>query len=996
MEKGAKERMRRAVCRSVCLCLVVFVLGFSSVATIPAQNIAAHTGRPIATIRVVLETDRQTPASDEWLALLRVRQGANYAQSDIRRSLLSLYESGRVAGARVEAQDNADGTLAVTFYVTPQVRVGEVDFSGLGEIDADGLRGRLTKLERGAKFSEAAVQEGAEKVYEALKENGYYQVSVEPRVSYDAGRTVATITYHVTPGTKATIGEIRITGVPKIAEDSLRNAMLSRAGTAFSQSQLNADMQKLLTLHLSRQYLDARIGPADLTYDNSANRVMVSLPVRSGPKFTLRVEGHEYSDKKLRQLLPLLREGGVNSASLEESARRLRENLQEEGFFFAEVTAPEVPALTADQAELVFQAEPGQRYRVTEISITGTQNLTYPEVSGELRSQPESFIPLPILTKYTRGITSEQSLRRDADLLVAKLRDMGFRQARRVSINRAVNPDNDQLKIIFNLEEGPRSYIGDITFKGNTLVENETLKDLLSVKKGAPWSLSEVKTEGNRILQYYFARGYAAATVSVQTVDLSATEDQERVRVQYEISEGPQVFINRILINRIGLRQRTREGRVRQYLTFTDGELLDNDKLIRSEQDLYATGAFRRVLLRTETLGEEESSGQARRNVIVDLDEGRSRVLVYGAGFQSDEGPRGIFEVSDPNIFGRLTTASLRFRGSTRNLLGQLSYTDPRPFGYTTPALFSLLVQRERRASFIARRGTALLQAERRLDDRTLLLFRYTYETVRVTDDTCAQLNPQPTDGLCSTTGNPQLDRRNAPIRLSRVSASYAFDGRNNPFDATGGRYSTFDFSFAARALGGNEQFLRFFSENQAFYTVPRSGGTVLAGDVRVGLARNVGGTRGPLLPISERFFSGGSTTLRGYGFEQAGPRDFQLQTTTDDQGNTTQQASSLPIGGNALIVVNAEVRRHVWRQFGLVGFYDTGNVFTRVRDIKFTRFSHTIGAGLRVQTPLGPVRLDIGYLVTDPFRGSGLTDAQHAQIRLQRLRIHFSFGQSF
>jgi outer membrane protein insertion porin family len=976
---------------AICLLLSAFCFLPSAL----AQSVESYSGKPVAALRVILETDRQSEADEDLRALLRVRQGAAYAMADIRRSLLALYESGRVANARVETQPNADGTVAVTFFVTPQVRVGDVDFRGLFDVEEDELRGRLAELERGAKFSEAAVQKGAEQIFEALKDRGYYQVSVDPRVTYDTAHTAARIVYNITMGSQATIGEIRFAGAQKITENNLRAALLSRVGYPFSQAQLNADIQKLLALHLSQQYLDAKIGPAELTYDNTANKVSVALPVISGPKFTIRVDGYSFADKKLRQLLPLMREGGVNSASLEESARRLRENLQEEGYFFAEVTPPEVPDLTTDKAELLFSVATGQRYRVTEISIAGTNNLTYADVADELRTQTESFIPLPILTQYTRGITSEQALRRDVELLLARLRDLGFRRARRVSINRAVNPDNDKLRIIFTLEEGPRSWISDIAFKGNTLFDADLLRSRIELREGEPYSLSQVKSEGNRILQYYFDQGYASATVTARAAELSADENGERVRVIYEISEGPLVFINRVMINRLGLRRRTDEKRVRNFLTINEGERLSNEKLTRAEQDLYSTGAFRRVQMRTESLGEENSLGEVRRNVIVDLDEGRSRVLVYGGGYQSDEGPRGIFEVSDPNIFGRLSTVSLRFRASTRNLLGQFSFTDQRPFGSTTPMLFSLLAQREDRTAFIARRGTALLQAERRLSEQSLLLFRYNYETVRISDKTCSQQQ----SSSCVTTDNPINDRRDAPIRLSRVSASYAFDGRDNPFDARSGRYSTVDFSFAARALGGNEQFLRLFTEHQGYYIVPRSGGVVLAGDVRVGLARNIGGQRGALLPISERFFSGGSTTLRGYGFEQAGPRDYDPG--TDAQGQPIKAPASRPLGGNALVVINAEIRRNVYRQFGLVGFYDAGNVFSQIRDIDFSRFSHTVGLGLRIRTPLGPVRIDMGYLVSDQYVGSGLRekvggDPKVAGVGIPRLRFHFSFGQAF
>src|SRR6185295_5825160 len=167
--------------------------------------------------------------------------------------------------------------------------------------------------------------------------------------------------------------------------------------------------------------------------------------------------------------LPLLREGGVNAAALEESARRLRDYLQEEGFFFAEVEPPPMPDLGGESAELVFKADPKQRYRVTAIRIEGTDNLSFAEVTDDLHSKEESFFPVPIFSRYTRGITSEQALRRDADVILTRLRDLGFRRARITSISRAVDPDNERLTILFNVEEGVRSFVGEIAFKGNTL-----------------------------------------------------------------------------------------------------------------------------------------------------------------------------------------------------------------------------------------------------------------------------------------------------------------------------------------------------------------------------------------------------------------------------------------------------------------------------------------------------------------------------------------------
>ena len=1020
-----------SICARLFLLCLLWLLLFQSGAA--AQALENYLGKNIAEVKINYEGVAVNVGTDDLRGLLRVREGNQYSATDVRRSLLALFDSGRVANARAEAQLTNSGAVVLTFMVTPQLHIGEVAFTGLvPEITEEEVRAKLAELDRGLKFTEVNLNRGGDLIAETLRERGYYQAGVEPKIAKDATGTVININYNLTPGVPAKISALNITGRSMLPESALRLTYKSKVGATFVRSALNADIQQTLRMHLDKNYFAAQIGPADISYDSTKNSVVINLPIFSGPSCIIKVEGTEITEKKLRQILPLMREGGVDEAALDDSARRIREHLQEEGFFFAEVTPPPMPDLTGASATLNFTVEPNQRYRVTEIRIDGTKNLSFPDLAPNLQTQTAAFFPIPFLTtSYIRGITSEQALRRDTDFILSQLRDQGYRKARMAAINRAVGENNDQLKIIFKIDEGPRSYIGDIAFKGNTLFTTALLREKVRLKDGDAFSISRIKIEANKVLQHYFDAGYATASVIARQSEMNG----DQMRVVYEVSEGPQVFINRVFINKIGMRDRTIEGRVRNYLRFKDGELLKNDDLSKSEQDLYGAGAFRRVQIRTEALGEEGTTGTARRNVFVDVEEGKSRVLVYGGGFQSDEGVRGIFEISDPNLFGRLTTGSIRLRASPRNILGQLSYTDPRPFNYRMPLLFSLLVQQQKRTAFDSTRLTALLQTEKQLSERSLLLFRYNYEDVSVRPPSL-----KPTTQNSSTTPvDPliNLDRRDRPVRLSRLSASYAFDQRDNPFDATAGHYHTADVSVALRALGGNGQFFRVFSENQLYFKLPGKTATVFAGNFRLGLAGNLGkpidkilpqlGFRTTLdeklIPLTERFFSGGSSTLRGYNFELAGPRqcivtelvnandplkaekigkDCSLVNNTEIKSTTDQI-----IGGNALMIANAELRQPIYRQISLVGFYDAGNIFSTIRQMTFNNISHSFGLGIRVKTPLGPLRLDMGYLASDPFKGTGLrrpSDPNNPHVpfpsnptfNAPRVRFHISFGQAF
>jgi len=231
-------------------------------------------------------------------------------------------------------------------------------------------------------------------------------------------------------------------------------------------------------------------------------------------------------------------------------------------------------------------------------------------------------------------------------------------------------------------------------------------------------------------------------------------------------------------------------------------------------------------------------------------------------------------------------------------------------------------------------------------------------------------------------------------------TAGFTRDSRNSVLNPTTGELISAEHSLAARPFGGNEAFNKFFTNYQRYFqlpvTTPVLRDTVLAFVARLGLSApfNIRGT-GPNgsitepdreLPISQRFFAGGANTLRGFRYEEAGPQ------TILEPRNAEELPTLVPLGGDAMIVVNAELRYPLTRQLRLVPFYDLGNVFGRVTDISFGGMTHTIGLGLRLNTPIGPVGIDYGYLLDPPF----FTSATGSIIRQPQGVIHIRFGQTF
>jgi outer membrane protein assembly complex protein YaeT len=707
------------------------------------------------------------------------------------------------------------------------------------------------------------------------------------------------------------------------------------------------------------------------------------------------------SDRKLRELIPVETEGFSRPlARLGE--RNLANYLQEKGYFFATVRSRCEPAdCSGPEVHLIYDVRPGQRLDLDDIRIEGTDQVSVSDVSGDLQSKEASFfgrVPfvknLPLIGGLARGITSNDRIRRDRETIRARLADLGFRSAR-VTSRIDTRPQSEDMVIIFQVEEGPRSTISDIAFRGNTVLASTELRQNVAIKEGDSFSPTQAREGTRRIKSTYADQGFLDATTQYTIIDVAP----DRVRLEYDIAEGTRAVVSEIEIKG---QTKTREASIRRFLAFKPGDVLTPATIRRTQRDLFATGAFSEVNIHPEPVAGNDTNA---RRVTIQVTESKPLLMVYGLGYSTDEGPRGLLQLTDTNLFGRANSISLRMRASFREQLAQLQYTDLRVFGSEWAATVSAFFDRnsnlrtftQRRLvgggtsanngpGFGINRFVAFLQTERKFSDITSLRLRYSIENTKLFNVQNIPLE--------------EIARNETAIRLGLFSAGLTHDSRDSALNPTRGQLASFEHSVAARPFGGNEAFNKLFANYQHYRTLPETTpllrNTVLAFAARIGLAApfSIRGT-GPdgeiteadrLLPISQRFFSGGATTLRGFKFEQAGPQGIL------EPRNADELPTLVPLGGDALLVFNFELRYPLTKQLQLVPFYDLGNVFRRVSDISFGGMTHSIGAGLRFNTPIGPVGIDYGYLLDPPM----FTSATGIVLRQPRGVIHIRFGQTF
>jgi outer membrane protein assembly complex protein YaeT len=541
-------------------------------------------------------------------------------------------------------------------------------------------------------------------------------------------------------------------------------------------------------------------------------------------------------------------------------------------------------------------------------------------------------------------------------------------------------PDAGDVPVVARIAvtEGVRTMVEAVTFSGNEAIDQASLRARLGLSAGAPYVPGQLAVDRDTLQLAYQDLGYENATVDATPI---FAENNTEVTIQFAIREGPQVLVDHVLI--VG-NVRTATSTIERELQVQPGKPFGLSAINESQRRLSGLGLFRRVRISELRHGDETG-----RDLLVTVDEAPATTVGIGGGLEgrlvagpsgsgpaSDEldlAPRAFFQIGRRNLFGRnrsvnlFTSVSLHSIHSSAAGVTEYRFVgtvrEPRLFDTAVDAFVNVTVEQQIRSSFNFRRRSASAAIARHLTPSISATGNYQIQRTSVFD------------ARVDASQLPLIDRTFTQFLLSSFSASVVRDTRNDPVDPAAGAYVSANGQLAGKAIGSEVGFVKTFITAQAFRTVPSITRLVLAGNARLGMAS--GFTTLGQLPASERFFAGGDTTVRGFALDRLGVRHvpFQPVDTLDSEG--------LPIGGNGLVIFNAELRTTVRGGSQVVGFLDTGNVFARASEIDLTELRSAVGAGVRYKSPFGPIRFDLGFKVNRQ-QGEGLT------------AWFVSFGQAF
>ncbi len=707
---------------------------------------------------------------------------------------------------------------------------------------------------------------------------------------------------------KMVIGLVVMPSTAVIAEKTLREKFKNKSGRPYDFFEVRKGLDRLEKLYRDANLLEARVRVRREIKEKSVD---LALDIDAGPSLAFAYEGWHPSRKLRKQVRQIWSDGVFDAQRVDDASRALKTSLIESGYLEAGIE----PKVTVIERKLVtFDIRPGVKY--------GSARLEFPGANG---------IKARELQKLLKRRELRAALYLDApkvrDLLQNYYRERGYLDALVKSPQAEFSGGKATVRVA--VMEGPRYQVGSVTFVGNTTMKTEQLVKLSELKADQPYQLPLRKVSIDQLREIYYAAGYHEALV-----ETSVERQPGKVDVTYRITEGPKEVVQKIEISG---NDATNENLVRSQLALKVGEALQPAKLTESRRNLYSTGAYSLVDLERVPTGDVSQAGIKPILLKAKLREVQPFDLRYGAYFDTDRGPGAIVDFTNRNSLGsaRAIGGRLRYDGDFRE--GRVFFSQPLLRRFPVQTIFSGFVNRSLLPTFITDRAGVSMQQEMRFKKRYLLNYGYRLERVHTYEKTPDEFLPF-----------------DVTLRVAPLTFTMNRESRDDVLDATKGSFLSHAFEWAPELLGSDVRFVRYYAQYFKYIAlakpteIPMSGGVkkprlVYAGAARLGLARGLGGQE---LVISERFFAGGGTTLRGFAQNTLGPKDFLGE----------------PAGGNAVVLINNELRFPVASVFDGVGFVDVGNAYRRATDFSFGDLRKAAGAGLRIRTPYFLIRLDYGF----------------------------------
>lgn len=978
-------------------------------------------------------------------AILPLHEGEPLDRGRLQDSMRALFATGRFADLRAECDVSADGKAAVSFVSSPNFFVGGVMVDGGPGKPSDSQIVNASKLQLGELYASSNMDRALTNIQRLMEENGFYRSVITHSERQNPAIQQVEIVFHIHAGEAARVGNIAVTGKSLYSQGQIEDIAHLHPNDIVSAQKAADAIERIRKKYQAQNRWLMQASIAEKKYVPQNNTVDYTFEIDPGPLVHIEVEGFRLSQGTIKRSVPVYEEGALDDDLLNEGQRNLLNHMQSRGYFDTTVDLRRQSDPKQNELRVTYHIDAGEKHKVAKVEITGNK---YFSRADDLRTGMQvqaASILLP------HGRYSQAMLRGDVRDLESKYRTNGFTQVKVESDAKDEHHGHKNLILVaIHINEGPQTLVGSLQINGNTTTIAEDPFPILNTSPGQPFSDSLIAEDRDRLLNYYFNNGFPNAIFEATAKPAA----ENHMDVIFNIHEGERFYVRHVLVSG---RDFTKPFVVDHELQVKAGDDLSQIDLLDTQKNLYDLGIFSQV----DTAVQNPEGTETRKNVLVQVQEAKRYTFNYGVGFEFQTGqpvsssnaqacqttknsscqplgasgvsPLASLDVSRLNFLGRAHTITFESRVGRLQQRGLISYESPRwlnnpDLNLTFTGFFDHTLDV---TTFTSQRLEGAAQVaqvlSKRLDGEPVstLDYRFNYRLVKATN---IQIDPNLVPLL------------SLPVRVGEPSLGYIRDRRDNKLETTGGSYITVEAGVAGRYFGSQADFSSVMVQDSTYHPFGKGKRQlVFARSTRVGVQNPFSDTiitqpgqltsgTPTLIPLPERFFMGGGNSHRGFGLNQAGPRD---------------PLTGYPVGGSALFLNNFELRfpppTLPWVQDNLsfAIFHDMGNVFTDGDHMlnsllhwrqntsicsqavgtllvtgsgatlcRYDYISHAIGLGVRYKTPVGPVRFDLGYnLNPTVYPGSIVVPATlttpafynfTGTKRASPFNVYFSIGQTF
>lgn len=848
--------------------------------------------------------------SEELLDILNIKIGDAFNPSSVRSGLKLAFLKGIFEDISVEVNDKDRSHIMVKVRERDIIR--KIIITGNQRLSKKIIKNYfLLKEEQVMRYDR--MEDAVKELKNALSERGFPHADIKLTVEKTGAPYRVNLLLTIDEGMPEIIKSIKIIG-PAEAKELIK----IEEGDIYDQVKLRKEMERIRLHYKKNNFLKPVIGPYTFSNGN------LDVNIYPGKKLEVIFENNSaLNSKDLIKEAPFFDAEDFRDDLVEEAVSRIISSYHDKGFPFVQVA----PVITSDKetVSVRFFIFEGSRVFVSSITFDG---ITISEKNlKEVMSLREKKLYNPDLVEQDRETLTE--FYNALGYLSAGVDDV------RVSIK------NSGADISIKITEGTKTIIEGIEIKGAKVVPKAEIIKAVRIKAGDPYNEVDMSDARYRIINLYGNSGFIDSRV-----DIKQKIGEKGIKVIFEIEEGNLTLFGKTVISG---NTETKNEVIKREMLHENGAPFNPSLLTKTRQRLYKIGLF------TEVDVEPIEKEGNKKDVHVRVKEGNAGAVEVGVGYGDYERFRGSFDISYRNLFGMNRQVSFRTEVSSIEQRYIINYTEPWFLGRRLP--FKVLLIKEERTEktietretrYKLRRHTASVGFEKKFSERVKGEIFYDFSLVKTFEVKPDVILTKEDVGTLAIAG---------------IRPGIVYDTRDNPFDPRKGVLAGISVKTASGYLLSETDFVKAIVNGSAYQELNKY--FVIAVSLKSGMSQGFDKTTE--LPLVERFFLGGRTTVRGYEQDTLGPKGV----------------NGSPTGGNMFILTNLELRTSVGKGFGLVTFLDGGNVWKKNSDVKLSDMKYTAGAGIRYNTPVGPLRIDYGHKL-DREKGESKGE------------VHFSIGHAF